>query len=188
MQRFGAPDNVAQSSIAAVQGVGRIVNLKRIIVAVEREFTLGDAVGDSSNGGAEPWVILSHIALNIVKAENDIGEMAGAIGNPQFGERCAIGDYLGNRALRICKGEHLNRSAVLQGAKLAHFHGRFHAGFRVLLSQASRGRDADYYDDPQNTTLDGFVRLHSPSWPPGGYAERLAYALFPVSASARVLG
>src|SRR5690349_13794622 len=60
---------------SSVQGILTVVARQRVLVSIEREFAVGDAVAVPPDERAEVWSRLQ-IAIQIVIAEHDVGEFA----------------------------------------------------------------------------------------------------------------
>ena len=94
---FALPNLIVEAVRAAVQRVGRIVDRQIVGFAVERELAFGDAVAVASDQRAEEGaallcVAVADVAVEIVKAENDVGGVAVAIGRLERDDDAAIGD------------------------------------------------------------------------------------------------
>ncbi len=80
-QWLAVPNNFVESLIrAAVERVGSIVLRQRVGLAVEGEGAVGNTVGVATDHGADVRRIRD-IAFEVLVAEDDIGELAFAVGN-----------------------------------------------------------------------------------------------------------
>ncbi len=100
-----------------MQGVRAVVGRQGVLLAVEGELALGDAVGDAADGAAEVRVV-AEIAFQVVEAEDDVGQLAVLVGDVQLGEGGAVGDDLGLGAAGVGEGEFLDHGAVRHLAEL----------------------------------------------------------------------
>ena len=64
-----------------MQAVRRIVNLQRILLTIEGELSVRNAIRYPSDGGSEPGM-LPQIALKVVETQRDIPRHCGAIRHP----------------------------------------------------------------------------------------------------------
>src|SRR5215472_18003262 len=114
--RLGLPHDAAEILQAAVQIVGRIVDLERILLAVQRESALGDAVGNATYQRSEPGGI-PDIGFKLIKTQHHVSRLAGAIGDPELGDGGTVGDDPRDRTGGVRKSELIDAGAVVHLAK-----------------------------------------------------------------------
>ena len=87
------PDNLVEADVAAVQGVRPVVGGELVGLAVEREFTLGNAVAVAPNQRPKVGVGLAEsralVAAHLVEAQNYITQLTRPVRHEQAGERAA---------------------------------------------------------------------------------------------------
>ena len=90
---FGVKKPFVKAFFAAVQGVGAVVDEKRIGFAVQREPSFGDAVGKAAHRGAQTAAFYG-VAFGTVKAQAHVGEAAEAVGHADADQ---VGAVIGHR-------------------------------------------------------------------------------------------
>jgi hypothetical protein len=77
-----------------VQVVAAAAGVERVLLAVESELALGDAVGVPADDRAEVGVgLVVEVRLQRAVAQHDVGQLAVAVGHVEFGEVAAeVGD------------------------------------------------------------------------------------------------
>ncbi len=75
------PDFAVEAFLAAMKGVGAVVEEQRVFLAVNREFAFCNAIAVAADGGAEKRVV-PEVSRQIVEAENHIGVFATLIRHP----------------------------------------------------------------------------------------------------------
>jgi len=73
-----------------MEGVGAVVFRDVVSLAVESKFGPSDAAGVAADEGAEVGAGVLKIAIEGVKAENDVGNGAALVGRPERDEDSAI--------------------------------------------------------------------------------------------------
>ena len=77
-----------------MEGVLAVVDGERVGLAVEREASLGDAIGVAADERPEVSR-LAGIAVERVEAEDDVGELAGLVGDGERDDDAAVGGDAG---------------------------------------------------------------------------------------------
>ena len=134
------PHFAAETNFPAMQRVRPVVDEKAIFLAVQREFSFGDAIRVAPDGRAEGRMIAS-VAVEFVKTQNDVGALAGFVRHPQFRKRRAVGDDLCNRALRVAQRVLLDLGAVRQFAEGTLFYIVALVRFAALRAHISRNEN-----------------------------------------------
>ena len=89
-----------------------IVDRERVLLPLQRELPLGDAIGDAADGAAEVLVLVGLIAGDVVEAEDDIGELAGLVGDVDLGDGGAERHHLDGDPLLVLEGKGFDSRAV----------------------------------------------------------------------------
>src|SRR5208337_2375889 len=104
-KNFRLPDLAIKPDLSAVQRVWPVVERKGVLLAIQGEMSLGDAIGVAPDGGPEKGLI-AQIALQVAETQHHIAGLAAVIGHVQLGQGRAIGNHLGPRTLgvfqRVC--------------------------------------------------------------------------------------
>src|SRR5205823_1692287 len=102
---------LVESDCAAVQAIVAIVLGNFIGLAAEGELAIGNAIRIPADGAAEVGLV-GHVAVHIIVAKQDVGDLAGAVRDLQRNQRCAeIGD-VGLNAVPVLKNVKINRGAI----------------------------------------------------------------------------
>ncbi len=95
-----------------MQRIRTVVQRHLIVLAVQRELALGDAVGEAPDRGAE-ILRLAQVAGCIRVAQHHVGHLAVAVGQQQGLQAGAEVDHPRGDAVVIAQGDRLDRAAAL---------------------------------------------------------------------------
>src|SRR5262249_32645126 len=108
---FCFPHFLVETDVAAVQRIGSVVSGERGSLAVESELALGDAIGVTADERTKIGMS-SQVAFQIIESEDDVAELAVAIGYIELGDNSSVGYHLGLDAVVVRKRVQVNGSAV----------------------------------------------------------------------------
>ena len=114
------PDMLVEALHAAVQRIGAIVGRQRVLLAVERELGIGDAVGVAAGDDAEIRV-LAGVVVDIAEAEDDVVDLAVAVRHLDRGDDAAIVDHANRHVLGVGQCVLDDGRSVRQLAEVALF-------------------------------------------------------------------
>ena len=104
LERLAGPDHLVESAHATMQRVRPIVLREVVRPPVERELTIGDAIGVAAHDRAEVRRVLE-ITRETVEAEDDVVEVSGAVGRADRRDDAAVCDDLDFDTVRIRERE-----------------------------------------------------------------------------------
>lgn len=108
------PHNFVESYDPAVKMIRLVVNGKRIGFAVERKFSLGDAVAISADNGTEVRFVYSvDIVFQPVVAKRDVRKVSVAVGHRNRGNGGAVVGNLDNSAMFVFQSVQSNAVEIL---------------------------------------------------------------------------
>ena len=105
------PKALVEALVAAVQGVPAVVGGELVLLAVEGEARLADAVGIAAHHLAGEEVVLE-IAVQIVEAEHHVAQLALGVEDLQRNHGGAPGHDPGFHPVAVGQREQLDRSSV----------------------------------------------------------------------------
>ena len=101
LDRRHLPDLLVEADFAAVQAVDAVVDRQRVLLAVEREFALGDPIGVAPDECAEIGAGIFDIALDVVIAEQHIAHLSLAVGDHNGIDDAAVAADLDDHPVRV---------------------------------------------------------------------------------------
>ena len=112
-QRSGGPHHLVKTLQAAVQCVRDVIRRQSVFHAVERKFSLGDAVAVTSDQRAEIWRAFQ-IAFQIVVAQHHVAELAMFVRHLERRDNAAVSHDRRLHAVAVAEGVEFDRRAVRQ--------------------------------------------------------------------------
>src|SRR6185312_17055202 len=106
------PQTAVETHVAAMQRVGAVVGGQVVCVAIEREASMGDAVGVAADQGAEVGLGVAHVAGQVVIAEHDVAALAAAVGGLERDHDAAVVGDFGAQAAMVVERVQLGVAAV----------------------------------------------------------------------------
>ena len=116
------PDLLVDADISTVEVVRIVVRGQSVFLALERELTLGDAVGHTAGGHTEVGMSIE-VILKFVMPEHHVAEFAVFIRHMHLGEHCAVGDDLRLQPVFVGQDVGIHLFAVFGFSKCFFFHG-----------------------------------------------------------------
>src|SRR5262249_32009523 len=105
-----------------------------------------DAVGDTADDATEVRVALE-VAVEVVEAEDDVGELAVAVGDVQLGDDAAVVGDLDRHAFGVGEYVQLDRRTLGGLAEMCHLHPRLPPLLlRCQCRNSGEQRNAEYKD------------------------------------------
>lgn len=105
------PDLLVESFDAAVQMIGTVVGRELVLLLIDREAALRDAIAVAPGDGAEERVA-GEIAVERIEAEHDVASGAAAIRRFDRGDDAAVGDRANLDAVLVGQRVLLDRATV----------------------------------------------------------------------------
>ncbi len=103
--RFGLPVGLVETFASAMQMMGAVVGGEAVVLAVQVEAPVGDAIGAASDDAAEIGAVALHVTIESVEAEGDVAGMAVSVGRFQRDEGCAVVHYRSGCAVLVAQRE-----------------------------------------------------------------------------------
>ena len=160
--RLALPHHLVETLRAAVEVVRAVVGRERVLLAVDREAALGDAVRAAAGGAAEV-LGARHIVRGARAAEPHIVELAAGVGRLERHDDRAVVADLGLHAARVAERPEVDGLAVDGAPVLLRDLGRGRRGLgrrrgRGLLCEGA-GREGERREE-----CEGRWYLHGISW------------------------
>ena len=124
MCQYG-PDHFIEPPDTTMQGITIVIRCQLVLLSIQCEFRMRDAVSIAANETTEIWIDFLEIAAEGIKAEDDIAEYALFIGDEEVGDGTAVVQDVNLHAFFIHQG-------VLEDGVFTDQTEKFGVGFRVL--------------------------------------------------------
>ena len=103
--------------VAAVEVVGVVVYGEGVLGAVDREFPFRNAIANAAGCAAKVLIAIAFVTAHVVKAIDDVDEIAVLVRHVHFHQRGSVSGHLGDEAVLILECVNLRRLATLRGAE-----------------------------------------------------------------------
>lgn len=133
------PDHAVQAVDSAVERLAVVVDRQVVLRAVERETSLGDAVGVGSHDRAEEaFAVIVDVTVDRLVAEHDVFVVARAVGSP---ERYDAGAVVGDLHGHVARAERVDSDGFAVRLRLEGFVAE-EGDFRLLASAGGQQQGA----------------------------------------------
>ncbi len=96
-----------------------VVDRQRVLLAIQREFTLGDPIANSAGGATGAGIRFRFITGKIIETQNDIIHFAASIGHVEFHQSCAAGHHFDGHARVVVQRIEFDSGAILSLAEIS---------------------------------------------------------------------
>src|SRR5450830_1245508 len=115
-ERLGLPHHLVKALDAAMQVIRRVIHGQLVILAVQTETSLGDAVAVTADDGAQEGAVLQ-IRFEALETEHHVGKFAVAVRHVDFADDGAKVQHFHLHALAVRQGKYAHGLAIGQDAE-----------------------------------------------------------------------